>query len=169
MRLTLPFLLVIGIVPIAAAQANPPVPPLRFGVPTQIWESPDGNGGAFGIEIETIESGGYPPSYAGATTYYSIGVYYRSGESVQCGEENFFTTGPLSKHFTTYSDTKLQIHYLHTVDKDPFDRDIDLDLTRDPATNIWSGTFHRSPLNTTVHLVLTSRRTNNGGCIFAGG
>ena len=167
MKLVLTFMVAIGIAPIVAAQANPTAAPLCYAPPARIWESPDGNGGTFGIEIQASASCWYPLSYVGAATQYSIGVYHRSGETVKCEEENYFTTGPLGEHSTTYDGSTLQIHYVHAIDSETI-RDIDLDLKRDSATNTWSGTFHRRLVNTTVHLALTSRRSNQGGCIFEG-
>ena len=100
MILSLAFLLAIGITPIAAAQANPPAVPLRYGTPT-LWESSDGLGGAFGIEISSL----------GASTEYTIGVYHRGGPSVQCGEENFFVTGPRYDNVAILNSNNLQVDF----------------------------------------------------------
>jgi hypothetical protein len=123
------------------------------------WEASDGRGGAVGIYISSV---GHP--------YVTLGIYQRKGPEIQCLEENFFTTDPkyLDSHYqdvTTYDGSLVGLHF---KPRSPQDLTFDIELTRDPSTNTWSGDFHRGSFQQHVLLERVDRRSNNGGCFIEG-
>ena len=143
----LPLILLLGLSSGSLAQNTTP----RDG----FWETADGRGGAVGIFVSSI---GQP--------YITLGIYQRKGPEIQCLEENFFTTDPKyidSRHedVTRYDGSRLQVHF---EPKTAGDLPFDIDLTRDPSTNTWSGHFHRAGFDQHVVLGRVDRRDNQGGC-----
>ena len=139
-------------------------PQFRFILPGHgptrwFWEASDGRGGTVGIYVTSV---GLP--------YITLGIYQRSGPEIQCQEENFFTTDPKYldpryKDVTVYDGSRLRLHFRA---RPPVDLTFDIELTRDPSTNTWSGDFHRGGFQQYVLLERVDRRNNNGGCFLEG-
>jgi hypothetical protein len=125
-------------------------------VPTEgIWEADEGQSGTVGINLWDVSSslghGGPPEPNEAAHPVLQIGVYERSGTSVQCGEENFFDTG-----WRGHKDERVQAGFTNGVltvtYQFPGETAIDLDLRWHPDSNTWTGRFHRGAFDKIVTL-----------------
>ena len=129
-----------------------------------IWEAPDGNGGAVGLNLWTesstdwhgeqrAEEGPFKPLAGPSHPVLLFGVYHRAGARVRCMEENFFDTGWQGRQdanvVNRYTAGHLQVH---APGKHNADFAIDLDLWFDPFARTWTGRFHRGNFDQQVTL-----------------
>jgi hypothetical protein len=130
--------------------------PTRATLPQGIWEADEGQSGTVGINLWEVSSSvthGGPPNPEEVThPVLQIGVYERSGTSVQCGEENFFDTG-----WRGHKDVGVQAAFTNgvlivTYPQFPNETAINLELTWHPDTNTWTGRFHRGSFDKVVTL-----------------
>lgn len=115
-----------------------------------VWETPDGKGGAVGIQLELttavmnfpIRSGWSPMHWRGLR----VGVFERSGPEVKVGDVNFFTDS--ARGGVKFEDKRLEIHAKAREKWEP-SFDIDLVLQQDDC---WHGRFHRGAFDRVVTL-----------------
>lgn len=115
-----------------------------------VWETPDGKGGAVGIELKLttavmnfpIQSGWSPMHWRGL----EVGVFERSGPEIEVGDANFFMD--TARGGARLEQDRLQIHFRAREKWEP-SFDIDLVLQRDDC---WHGRFHRGTFDRVVTL-----------------
>jgi hypothetical protein len=122
--------------------------------PDGFWEAPDGRGGAVGVSVSSLGEG-----------YITVGIYQRKGPKIQCGEETFFAADPKDQDVTVYDGSHLRVLSKPTKVEELA---VDIELTRDLATNTWTGHFNRGTFQEFVKLQRVDRYDSQGGCVHAG-
>lgn len=140
-----------------------------------IWEAPDGNGGAVGLNLwtassndwqgeERAEEGPMKPLPGPGHPVLEFGVYHRAKAHVRCMEENFFDTAWRGKQDLEVVDTYAGGHLVvHTPDRKNPEFVVDLDLWLDPWTHTWTGRFHRGSFDQQVTLRPAPPRPSHDG------
>lgn len=107
-----------------------------------IWEAPNGQGGAVGIQLHLIATApGDAKTLHGTLQRWKdlkVGVYERKGAQIQLGEENFFSDSPNGG--AAFEDGRLRVNF----------GTIDLDLLQ--VGDVWTGRLHRESFDSAVIL-----------------
>lgn len=115
-----------------------------------VWETPDGKGGAVGIELKLTTA---MPNGTGRETWTPqhwrslvVGVFERSGPEIRVGDVNFFMD--TARGGVRFEQNGLKIHVQAREKWEP-SFDIDLVLQKDEC---WHGRFHRGAFDRVVTL-----------------
>ena len=140
-----------------------------------IWEAPDGNGGAVGLNLwttsssewhgeESAEEGPLKPLPGPGHPVLEFGVYHRANAQVRCMEENFFDTAWRGRQDPEVVDTYAGGHLVvHAPKRTNPEFAIDLDLWLDPWSHTWTGRFHRGSFDRQVTLQPAPARPDHDG------
>ncbi len=141
-----------------------------------IWETPDGNGGAFGIHLQlmtTVPADADPPLWTPQSWQpLEVDVFQRKGSEIASGDENSFADS-VRGGSVRLSGGRLALHFPSSATGL---MSIDLDLLHQ-SDDCWHGRFHRGNVDSVVTLcrptpgpsiasnALVGTWSTNRGCI----
>lgn len=125
-----------------------------------VWEAPDGRGGAVGLHLvlnttvpaDSMVLAGTVQSWS----HLEVGLYQRSGQTVEPGEENWFSDSPRG------GSVRYENGWLAVSGKD-----YDLDVQRG-AGDVWVGRFHREGFDARVTLRRPKMRSDSSSHWYVG-